>query len=912
MSPARALGERPGAGEEVPETFAWPVRVSTRLYVALLAVFPRRFRARFGTEIAETFELLANEAWREGGVRALGRLWIQTFADLGRNGGGERIGNGSLVASPTPPPDAPRGRNAGMFDALFQDLLFAARTLRRAPTFTLAVVATIALGIGANTAIFTVVNGILLQPLPFPDSERVVILCETHEQVGNYCIASPPNVEDWGGASSTIEAFGLARNYGFSMEEPDGARRLNAGVATAGWFDVHGMAPALGRLFVPADLEPGNNQVVVLDHDFWTSRFGADPEVIGSTITLDGLPFTIIGVLPEDAWIYELSYVQIWTPLTAMPEDSDERSWRGFMALGKLATDTTLASARQEMESIRAALALDYPDTNDGWGLQVRRLRDQVSGSARPTLLIFLGAVGLVLLIACANVANLLLVRSTARSQEFAVRASIGAGRLRLARQLLTESLLLAILGGIAGVVLALWTTNAFLSLAPDDIPRLSEVAVDGSVLIFAVLLTGITALLFGMAPAVSVARAELAEAMKARQSLDVRGHGARNALVIAELALAVMLLVGAGLLTRGFSSLLNWDPGFDREGLVTVFGVAPPERYQTGPEAADFFDRAAAELLAIPGVEAAGTVSAGPLFGGIEAEPFDLVSRPAASPEEMPTARYYDVGNAFFETMGISLVRGRGFEATDVMESVRVVVVNQTLARQQFGTEDVLGERIRVFGAAREIVGVARDIRPFAPDVPVGAEFYMPRRQFYRWGSYFVIRTSNDPAALEEAALARWENLDRDFDPGIFRSLDELINSQLTSPRFNMLLIGLFASVALALAAIGTYGVIAYVVASRTHEIGIRLALGARPEVVRFDVIRRGMAIAGAGLAAGIVGALALSRLLGSVLYGTSPADPITLLGVVGVFALVSLAACWAPARRASKLDPLVALRSE
>ena len=912
MSASRAIEKRPGAGDEVPETFARPVRFSTPLYRVLLAAFPRRFRARFGAEIADTFELLARDAWREGGVRGLGRLWIQTFADLGRNGGGERIGNANLVAAPSPPPEAPRGRKAGMFDTLAQDLLFAARTLRRAPAFATAVIATIALGIGANTAIFTVVNGILLQPLPFEDSEQVVTLCETHEQVGNYCVASPPNMDSWAQTSSTIELFGLARSWIFAMQEPEGARNLSAAVATPGWFGVHGIQAAIGRLFAPEDMEPGTNQVVVLSHAFWSSRFGADPDVLGSTIGLDGKPYAVIGVLPEGAWIHDFPGAQVWLPLTTIEDNYASRNWRGFVVLGKLADGTTLGSARQEMEAIRAGLALEFPDTNEGWGLRIDRLRDRVASSARATLLIFLGAVGLVLLIACANVANLLLVRSTARSQEFAVRASIGAGRLRLVRQLMTESLMLAAFGGIAGVVLAYWTTAAFLSLAPQDIPRLDEVAVDGGVLIFALALTAVTALLFGLAPAVSVARAELADAMKARRSVDARGHGARNLLVVAELALAVMLLVGAGLLTRGFSSLLNWDPGFDREGLITVFGVTPPGKYETGPEAADFFERAAAELLAIPGVVAAGTTSGGPLFGGIEAEPFDVVSRPSASPEERPTARYYDVDPDFFDAMGIGIVRGRGFEPTDVMESVPVVIVNQTLARLHFDAEDVLGEQIRVFGKVWEIVGVARDIRPFSPDEPVGVEFYMHRRQFYRWGANFVIRARGEPAAIEEAALARWRAFDRDFDPGTFRTLDELTNNQLVSPRFNMMLIGLFASVALALAAIGTYGVIAYAVASRTHEIGIRLALGARPEVIRGAVIRRGMAIAGAGLLIGIGGALALSRLLGSLLYGTSPADPVTLLGVVGVFALVALAASWAPASRASKLDPLVALRSE
>jgi len=887
---------------------SWPVGFSCRTYRVLMSVFPRRFRERFGPEIADTFDRLAADAWEAAGFRGLAGLWIKTFADLGRNGGGERMGKRPFAAQPAPQPP----RRAGIFDTLRQDLLFALRTVRRAPAFATAVIATIALGIGANTAIFTVVDGILLRPLPFEDSENVVILCETHESIGDYCIASPPNVDDWSRASSTIEQFGLARSWTFGLQEPDGTRNLSTGVATPGWFEIHRLQPAIGRLFARGDMQPGNNQVVVLNHGFWRSRFAADPAIVGSTLVLDGRPFTVIGVLPEGAWIHDFANAQIWVPLTAIEDNVESRAWRGFVALGRLAENASVATAGEEMETIRAALADEYPETNRGWGLRLEPLRDNVAGAARPTLLVFLGAVGLVLLIACANVANLLLVRATARAQEFAVRASIGAGRLRLARQLLTESLLLASLGGVAGVLLAIAATRAFLSMAPTDIPRLEEVGIDAGVLLFALLLTAVTALLFGLAPAFSVARAELAESLKARRSLDVRSHGPRNLLVVAELALAVMLLFGAGLLTRGFTTLLHWDPGFDRDGLVMVFAIAPPAKYETGQQAVDIFERAAEELRALPQVSAVGLTSAGPLFGGVEAEVYDVLSQPAASPDERPSARYYDIGTEYFDTMGIALLRGRDFETTDTENSVPVIVVNETLARRHFDDDDVIGQRIELFDRAWQIIGVARDVRPFAPDDPVGPEIYMPKRQFPRWGSYFVLRTGGDVADLEEAARTRLQALDRDFNPGGFRTLDEFANRELVSPRFNMLLIGVFAAVAMVLAAIGTYGVIAYSVASRTQEIGIRLALGARPEVIRAAVIRRGMAIAAIGLALGVAGAMMLSRLLGSLLHGISPADPLTLAAVVGVFALVALAACWAPARRASKLDPLEALRAE
>jgi len=897
---------------------SWPVRASQRLYGMLLAAFPRRFRERFGAEITDTFTQLAEETYTEAGGRGLARLWIKTLADIGRHGGGERIGNSGLRADggtaggPGGRPDRQAPRRGARLDALQQDLSFALRTVRRAPLFSLAIIATIGLGIGANTAIFTVVNGIMLKPLPFAGSERVVQLCETNERVGDYCIVSPPNLQDWQRMSSTVEVFGLARNWNFLLDRPDGGRNLRAGVATPGWFTVHGIEAAEGRLFVERDMTPGDNRVVALSHELWQAEFGGDRGIIGSSITLDGEPYTVIGVLPPQPWMYEFGFADIWVPVTAIQDDVTNRDWRGFTGLGKLADGVTLSAARDEMEGIRAALEGDYPDTNRGWGLRVELLRDQVAGDVRGTLLLFLGAVGLVLLIACANVANLLLVRSTARAQEFAVRSSMGAGRGRLVRQLLTESAVLAALGGALGVLLALGTTRVFLRLAPQDIPRLAEIGIDGGVLLFALLISGLTAVLFGIAPALSVARAELAESLRARRSLDRRGNGLRRTLVAAEMALAVMLLVGAGLLARGFLTLLDWDPGFDHANLVTMFAFAPTATYTTGAEAVDLFERAADELRVLPQVEAVGLTSAGPLFGGIETDQFDIVDRPADSPEDRPSARYYDVGTEYFDAMGMAVVRGRAFEPSDRSDSVRVAIVNETFANRFFPGEDALGHSITMSGSTWQIVGVIRDVRPFRPDEPVLAEVYLPKRQYPRWGSYLVVRTRANASGFAEAARARLRALDPDFSAGGFVTLDEIAGRYLISPRFNMLLIGLFSAVALALAAIGAYGVIAFAVTRRTHEIGIRMALGARPGSVRLSVIGSGMTLALVGLILGIGGALVLSRLLAGFTYGIAPTDPLTLAGVTVLFGLVALFACWLPARRASKLDPLDALRSE
>jgi putative ABC transport system permease protein len=896
---------------------SWPVRISSRVYRMLLAVFPRRFRERFGDEISGTFEQLAEEAHAASGARGLAGLWMKTFADLGRHGGGERIGNGGVRApSPTGPdrsPPTPSGARRGApLDILRQDLSFALRTVRRAPVFALAVVATIALGIGANTAIFTVINGILLEPLPFPDSERVVQICETNERVSDYCIVSPPNLQDWSRMATTVETFGLARNYSFILEQPDGGRTLRAGVATPGWFTVHGIEAGVGRLFNDGDMPPGDNHVVVLSNATWQADFGGDPSVIGSSLILDGEPYDVIGVLPADPWMYEFGFAHIWLPVTAIQDDVTNRDWRGFTGLGKLAPGTTLSAARDEMEGIRAALERDYPDTNSGWGLRLELLRERVGGHVRGTLLLFLGAVGLVLLIACANVANLLLVRSTARAQEFAVRASMGAGRGRLARQLLTESVVLAALGGAVGVLLATWTTRVFLRLAPPNIPRLSEVGIDGGVLLFALSITVVTALLFGIAPALSVARGRLTESLRARRSLDRRGNGLRNGLVVAEMALAVMLLMGAGLLTRGFATLLAWDPGFERENLVTVFAIAPPATYETGGQAVDLFERAAAELRALPQVESVGLTSAGPLFGGIETAPFDIAGRAAGSPEERPSARYYDVGTEYFDTIGIAVLRGRDFAPSDGNDSLPVAMVNETFARRHLDGEDALDHSIEMFDRTWKIVGVVADVRPFEPDAPVHAEVYLPKRQFPRWGSYLVLRTRPGASALVDEARERFRALDPDFDAAGFVTLDEIAGRNLVSPRFNVLLIGLFSAVALALAAIGTYGVIAFSVSRRTHEIGVRMALGARPAGVRLAVIRSGLALAMTGLLIGVVGGLAMSRIISGLSYGIPAGDPLMLATVTIVFVAVAVLACWLPARRASRLDPLEALRAE
>ncbi len=795
-----------------------------------------------------------------------------------------------------------------------QDLRYAIRGLVRSRGFTLVAIFTLALGIGANTAIFSVVDGILLRPLPLSESERLVALCEINPAIAAFCIGSPPNVEDWDEQAQAIEDFGLGRQWPFTIRGDDGVEGVSGGIATPGMFNVLRLKPALGRLLQSHDLEPGYNHVAVLSHAMWQTRFGSDPSVVGQPIILDGENYEIVGVLAAGSDVPRLEDVELWAPLHFHPREERRRAWRGFLVYGRLAAEATLEGAREEMNVIAGRLGETYPETNEGWGVSVVPLRDRIVGSVRPTLLIFLGAVGFVLLIGCANVANLLLVRGASRRRELAVRSALGAGRLRLVRLLLLEALVLSVLGGVAGVLLSVVAVNAFVSLAPAGIPRLDEVAVDSRILIFALLLSVATTVVFGLLPSLQATTVDLNQALKEGVSRAAGRSrvGVRGILVVSEVALALMLLVGAGLLTRSFAGLLDWDPGFDRENLLTVWLLTNSPRFESGEQVVALHSQAAEEVASLPSVVSVGKTSAGPLFGGRETDEFIVGGRPVPEPGERPVARWYDVGPNYFSTLGVPLLVGRFFTTDDVREAPQVAIINRALADRYWPDEDPLGGQLTIYHRTMTIVGVVGNVASFRADEPVSPEVYWPQMQSPRLATFLLIRTTNDPSTIIRPIRDRLRGLDPDMRVAGFTTMEGHIGRQLVRPRFNMLLVAIFASVALVLASIGIYGVVSYSVAMRTREMGIRMALGACGLDIVKSVVGRGMVPAVIGIGIGLAGAYGVTRLLTSMLVGVEPTDPMTFFTVAALLALVAVVACYVPANRATRVEASATLREE
>ncbi|HJU89493.1 MAG TPA: ABC transporter permease [Gemmatimonadaceae bacterium] len=819
--------------------------------------------------------------------------------------------------------DARRERGAMRIEwmsEIRQDVSFAWRTLMRAPGFALVAILTLALGIGANTAIFSVVNGILLRPLPFHEPDRLVMVAQAtaeHPRTTN----SPANVMDWRtmNASFSGMAAWLSSSRNLTARGLD-AERLEAAEVQTELFEILGVRPLAGRGFRPEEAEFNAEKVVLLGEPIWRSRYGSDPRVVGTTMVLDGVAHTVVGIIPEKQ-AYPRG-AQIWLPLRFDPEWLPKSRGAIYLrTVARLKPGVSLQQADAEMKAIAGRLEREYPESNAKYTAVVIPMHEWIVGDLRKPLLVLLGAVGLVLLIACTNVSNLMLVRASGRETEIAVRTALGAGRGRLVRQLVTESAVLSIIGGLAGVLLAVWGVRALVRIAPEDIPRLDAVRVDPTVLFFATLAALLTGVVFGLIPALHAARPDIGSALKE----GARGSGARpasrrlrNTLVVSEIALAVMLLAGAGLLIRSFRELVQVDPGFRAENVMTFTLSLPEEKYEELSSQSLFIDQLVERLRAVPGVKATAASIGLPLTGFSFSFSFEIAGKPKPPDGEEPSAQVRLVTPDYFRTMEIPTIRGRTFTPADRWGSQQVLVATESAARRFFPGEDPIGKRI-TFGWGRdslrlggEIVGIIGDVRQSELSKAALPEIYAP---FAQWPVDFisvVMRTTGEPNAVVNGARNALRELDADLPMYNVRTLEAVVSESVARPRFYMLLLTSFAAVALLLSAIGIYGVIAYLVSMRTRELGIRIALGASNGDVLRLVLREGVVMASAGLVVGTIGALALSRLLSGLLFGVAPTDPLTFALVAATLAAVALAASFIPARRASRLDPLVAIRAE
>jgi putative ABC transport system permease protein len=806
-------------------------------------------------------------------------------------------------------------------DSLRQDVRYAIRRLLKSPGFTIVAVLTLALGIGANSAIFSVVNGVLLKPLPYTEPDRLVGLYHLFE--GHRATMSGPNFTDVRKLSKTLaDAAAIARSQVILTGQGEPVR-LDGAEVSASLFNMLGVRPILGRTFNADENQPGHNKVAVLAYGLWQQRFGGDRRVLGRRITLDGMPIEVVGIMPKD-FAYPAGRV-IWTPLeyTEQFTTSQRGAWY-LSAVGRVKTGIPIEQATAEIQTIGKQLAKQYPDMNEGLDFTAMSLHEAMVGDIRQAVFVLLGAVGFVLLIACTNVANLLLARAATRETEMAVRSALGAGRPRLVRQLLTESAILGAAGGALGLLLGIWGVDALISLEPQGIPRLSEIRIDTTVACFTLALSIATGLLFGLVPAFHSTSTSLSGALKeaGRGALTTRGGARmRGALVIAEMALAVMLLAGAGLLIRSFTKLASVDPGFHATQALTFELSLPDSRYEQQPQQVGFFDQLLPRLRAIPGVQSAGAAMSLPMSGSNFVLTFEVAGHPPVPPSQQPAMQIRVATPEYFQTIGIPLKRGRSFTEDDRPGSPPVVLITESAARQYFPNEDPIGKTVtlgwsRGKGTPRaggEVVGIVGDVKEAGLDEAEPPQLYMPYRQWPVQSMSVVLKTAVPPATVADAARRAVYATDSNMPAANVRTLEQIVARSISQPRFYTTLLAIFAGLALVLAAIGIFGVLSYAVAQRTREIGIRMALGAQERTVLGLVVRQALLLAAAGVGIGVILALGLSRsLVSKMLFSTSPHDAATFVSVAALLGAVALVASYIPARRATRVDPIVALRAE
>ena len=809
-----------------------------------------------------------------------------------------------------------------MLETFWQDMRYGVRMLRRNPGFTTVAVLTLALGIGANTAIFSVVNAVLLRPLPYDNPHQLVMVWETIREAGYQTGPSYPNFEDWREQNQVFEQMVAFRSLDYTLTGVEEAVRVQGARVSAGFFPLLRVEPILGRPFLPEEDQAGAKNVVILSYGFWHRRFGGDPGAVGKKVTLDGTDFTVIGVLPPGfKFPYEMVPAELWTPTALDAELFPQRGLHALGAIGRLKPGVTLQQAQAEMDTIARRLEQEYPEDNTGRGVNLVPLHRQVVGGVRPALLILLSAVGFVLLIACANTANLLLARGAARQEEMSIRAALGAGRGRLVGQWLTESMLLGLAGGTAGLVLALWALDAFVALVPDDFPRLGSIGIDGRVAGFALTVSLLTGLASGLAPAIHASGPDLQGGLKAsgRTSAGSGRHRLRSLLVVSEVMLTLVLLIGAGLLIRSFLRLLDVKPGFNPMNILTFEMSAPPSDYD-GNQLADFYRQVLDRVKSLPGVVSAGSATTLPLTGNNIGTIFRALGRPAPAPGEEPRIMYYSISPGYFRTMQIPLLKGRVLTERDMRDKAGVIVVNETLARRFWPGQDPLGEQLSLGLSldqegepeAYEIVGIVGDVRHRGLDREVFPQIYVSYRQQTWAFMSFVVRSNRDPLSLVGGIRNQTLAVEKNQPVYNFQTMEQYLLDSVGQRRFSMMLVGLFALVALLLATMGVYSVVSYSVTQRTHEIGIRLALGAKRGDIFRLILGQGLGLTLMGVGVGLGGAFALTRFLESLLFGVATTDPLIFTAVPAFLLAVALLACYIPARRAMKVDPMVALRYE
>jgi len=811
-------------------------------------------------------------------------------------------------------------------NSLGRDLRYGARLLWRGPGFSAAALAALALGMGATCAIFSVVDAVLLKPLPFRDPQRLLVIWENnHAQNLEKLYVAPGNLLEWRNQSRSLQALAAIWDVHVNLTGgPNGhidPEELRAERVSSNLFPLLGVQPAVGRAFSSEEDQPGRADYALLSHSLWQRRFGGDPSIAGKAIRLRDRSYTVVGVLPAGFSVLD-SAVDIWLPLDIDPYDSHAAGMRFLSVVARLQPGVNLDRARTEMEAIGRRLEQANPALDRGWRPSLSPLREELVGDVRPALLVLLAAVGSLLLMACVNVANLLLARGGTRQKEIAIRTAMGAGRGRILAQLLSESVLLALAGGAFGLALARGVVALVARLGPASIPRLAEARIDARLFLFALGISVATGILFGMAPAIQISGANLNQALRLVGRGGTTGRSARmvrNALVVAEVALAVVVLIGAGLLIRSFLSLRSADPGFRPSGLLTLRVPLAGGRNAAPNRRIAFFQQVTDRVATLPGVRSVGAVSGLPLTGLGGGSAFAVHGRPAPAPEQRPIGLLRSVHSAYFRTMGIPLVAGRLFTDSDTSQAPPVIVVNQALARRFWPQGNPVGGRLVVDaqnGSVAEIVGVVGDVKPERIEGPDWPTIYCAYAQSPFTSMTIVVRTAGpkgaSPLSLASAVEREVHHLDPDQPVADVRSMEDVVDRAIAGARFNTVLLGVFALIAFLLAAVGIYGVISCDVSERTHEIGIRVALGAQPGDVLKLVLGQGALLAGCGIAAGMVAAFALTRLMATMLFGVKPSDAYTFAAIPVLLGAVALAASYLPSRRALALDPVTALRHE